>query len=81
MQPDATVAAPAPSRPKGGRRAWPTAEKVALFEQAVANIRNGANERILSSDPKYASEAYVGWFREQVKAKVSACWRRQADQV
>ncbi len=32
----------------------------------------GANERILSSDPKFATEAYIGWFREHVKAKVSA---------
>jgi hypothetical protein len=31
-----------------------------------------ANERVLSKDPKYATEDYVGWFSDQIKAKLAA---------
>lgn len=31
-----------------------------------------ANERVLTKDPKYATDAFLGWFRDQVKTKLAA---------
>jgi hypothetical protein len=32
----------------------------------------GADERVVSKDPTYAADAYLPWFRDQIKAKLTA---------
>jgi hypothetical protein len=39
---------------------------------AVTPRELGANERVLSRDPAYTADGYLPWFRDQVKAKLTA---------
>lgn len=52
--------------------ALPGAPATPAAQETGAARDLAANERVLSADPKYATEGYLGWFREQVKDKLTA---------
>lgn len=59
--PDRQRPAPSPDPTKADKKSGPDPQ-ITL---------NGSNERLLSSDPKYATSAYVPWFQSQVLGKVT----------